>query len=186
MLDDIIDFFTASLVGLFGWFFGGRDGFVNVLITFVIIDYIMGVMVAYSRHELSSSIGYNGIARKMAIFCLIGVAHVIDVHVLGDATALRTPVTLFYAANEGISIIENADALGLPIPQFLKARLLNLKELATDHDNHDKQAMQQKTTATTETLPTLPTVLKVPTMPEVIAEETIHAKSKNARKRKTS
>ena len=106
----------------------------------------------------------------------------IDVHVLGDTTALRTPVTLFYAANEGISIIENADALGLPIPQFLKARLLNLKELATDHDDH-KQATQQKTTATTETLPTLTTLL---TMPEVIAGETVHAKSKNARKRKTS
>ena len=176
MLDDIIDFFTASMVGLFGWFFGGRDGFVNVLITFVVIDYIMGVLVAYSRHELSSSIGYNGIARKMAIFCLIGVAHVIDVHVLGDTTALRTPVTLFYAANEGISIIENANALGLPIPQFLKTRLLNLKELATtNHDNRkdEQETLQSTQVATAESA--TETTTKTPTV-----------KGKSARIRKLS
>ena len=132
MFDDVIDFFTAGFVGLLSWFFGGRDGFVNVLITFVVIDYITGVMVAYSKHELSSSIGFNGIFRKISIFCLIGVAHVIDVHVLGDTTALRVPVTIFYAANAGISIIENIDALGLPIPQFLRSRLLSLKELANE------------------------------------------------------
>ena len=57
MLYDIIDFFTAGIVYLLSWFLGGRDGFVNVLLTFVIIDYIMGLIVAYSRHELSNSIG---------------------------------------------------------------------------------------------------------------------------------
>ena len=181
MLDDIIDFFTASLVGLFGWFFGGRDGFVNVLITFVVIDYIMGVMVAYSKHELSSSIGYNGIARKMAIFCLIGVAHVIDVHVLGDATALRTPVTLFYAANEGISIIENANALGLPIPQFLKTRLLSLKELTTDRSsNNDTEAQA----ARQETQQNVPGAILGATTE--IAIETTPTKSKTTRRRKPS
>ena len=128
MLDDIIDFFTAGVVGLLGWFFGGHDGFVNVLLTFVVIDYIMGLMAAYSRHELSSSIGFKGIFKKVSIFCLVGVAHVVDVHVLGDTATLRTTVSLFYIANEGISILENADELGIPIPQFLKARLLNIKE----------------------------------------------------------
>ena len=181
MLDDIIDFFTAGVLGLFGWFFGGRDGFVNVLITFVVIDYIMGVMVAYSKHELSSSIGYNGICRKMAIFCLIGVAHVIDVHVLGDATALRTPVTLFYAANEGISIIENANALGLPIPQFLKTRLLNLKELATTDRNSRNGNEAQEIIQTSRSIQgenvgsTTETTTKTPTM-----------KGKSARRRKPS
>ena len=180
MLDDIIDFFTAGILGLFGWFFGGRDGFVNVLITFVVIDYIMGVMVAYSKHELSSSIGYNGICRKMAIFCLIGVAHVIDVHVLGDTTTLRTPVTLFYAANEGISIIENANALGLPIPQFLKIRLLNLKELATT-DHNDKQGTQQAL----QTVQGAMTESSTGTSTETIAEAT-PTKGKLARRRKLS
>ena len=185
MLDDIIDFFTASLVGLFGWFFGGRDGFVNVLITFVVIDYIMGVLVAYSRHELSSSIGYNGIARKMAIFCLIGVAHVIDIHVLGDTTALRTPVTLFYAANEGISIIENADALGLPIPQFLKTRLLNLKELTAEQTQTQPQPVIQETVS-------IPNVSIETTTPELVTSTPTKPISKLAikpatgKKRKTT
>ena len=75
---------------------------------------------------------------------LIGIAHVIDVHVLGDTAALRTPVTLFYAANEGISIIENVNALGLPIPQFLKSRLLSLKELANEQSVQKEPAIKHK------------------------------------------
>ena len=146
MLDDIIDFFTAGVVGLLGWFFGGRDGFVNVLLTFVVIDYIMGLMAAYSRHELSSSIGFKGIFKKVSIFCLVGVAHVVDVHVLGDTATLRTTVSLFYIANEGISILENADELGIPIPQFLKARLLNIKEQM----NSANQTALNTTTSTSD------------------------------------
>ena len=145
MLDDITDFFTASIIGIFGWFFGGRDGFVNVLITFVIIDYITGVMVAYSKHELNSSTGFNGICRKISIFCLVGVAHVIDVHLLGDTATLRTSVTLFYAANEGISLLENANNLGLPIPQFLKTRLLSIKELTTSNTQNSTAGENQNT-----------------------------------------
>ena len=128
MIDDIVDFFTAGTVGLLGWFFGGRDGFVNVLLTFVIIDFIMGLMVAYSKRELSSSIGFKGIFKKVSMFCLVGISHVIDMYVLGDTATLRTAVALFYVSNEGISILENANNLGIPIPLFLKTRLLNIEE----------------------------------------------------------
>ena len=131
MLDDVIDFFTAGIVGLLGWFFGGIDGFVKVLITFSIIDFITGLMAAYMKRELNSSVGFTGIARKTSMFCLVGVAHIIDLYMLGDTAMLKTSVTLFYAVNEGISIFENVDALGIPIPQFLKDRLFNLKEQMT-------------------------------------------------------
>ena len=131
MLDDVIDFFTAGIVGLLGWFFGGIDGFVKVLITFSIIDFITGLMAAYSKHELNSSVGFNGICRKISMYCLVGVAHIIDLYMLGDTAMLKTSVTLFYAVNEGISIFENVDVLGIPIPQFLKDRLFNLKEQMT-------------------------------------------------------
>ena len=127
MLDDVVDFFTAGVVGLLGWFFGGIDGFVKVLITFSIIDFITGLMAAYTKHELNSSVGFRGIFRKISMFCLVGVAHIVDVHMLGDTAMLKTSVTLFYAVNEGISIFENVDVLGIPIPQFLKDRLFNLK-----------------------------------------------------------
>ena len=118
MLDDVIDFFTAGAVGLLGWFFGGIDGFVKVLITFSIIDFITGLMAAYSKHELNSSVGFNGICRKISMYCLVGVAHIIDLYMLGDTAMLKTSVTLFYAVNEGISIFENVDVLGIPIPQL--------------------------------------------------------------------
>ena len=148
MLDDVIDFFTAGIVGLLGWFFCGIDGFVKVLITFSIIDFITGLMAAYTKHELNSSVGFTGIARKTSMFCLVGVAHIIDLYMLGDTAMLKTSVTLFYAVNEGISIFENVDALGIPIPQFLKDRLFNLKEqiisqehqeLTTTHTTHTTQ-----------------------------------------------
>ena len=127
-MKEIWDFFIASTIGFLGWFFGGRDGFINVLLVFVIIDYVMGVMVAYMHHSLSSSVGFNGIFRKISVFFLVGIAHVVDKYVLGDTATLRTAVCLFYVANEGISILENTDALGLPIPDFLKSRLLNIKK----------------------------------------------------------
>ena len=155
MLDDVIDFFTAGVVGLLGWFFGGIDGFVKVLITFSIIDFITGLMAAYTKHELNSSVGFRGIFRKISMFCLVGVAHIVDVHMLGDTAMLKTSVTLFYAVNEGISIFENVDVLGIPIPQFLKDRLFNLKEqmisqehqeLATTHTTQEQATSNGKLT----------------------------------------
>ena len=132
MLKDIVDFLVASIIGLFTWFFGGRDGFVDVLITLAVIDYIMGVMGGYKKRELSSRIGFKGIAKKMAIFCLVGVSHVIDNLIPGDGTTFRSIVSLFYISNEGLSILENADALGIPIPQFLRNRFLSMKEQVND------------------------------------------------------
>ena len=143
MLDDVIDFFTAGIVGLLGWFFGGIDGFVKVLITFSIIDFITGLMAAYTKHELNSSVGFNGICRKISMFCLVGVAHIIDLYMLGDTAMLKTSVTLFYAVNEGISIFENVDVLGIPIPQFLKDRLFNLKEQITSKSQSTSQGTNQ-------------------------------------------
>ena len=141
MLDDVVDFFTAGVVGLLGWFFGGIDGFVKVLITFSIIDFITGLMAAYTKHELNSSVGFRGICRKISMFCLVGVAHIVDVHMLGDTAMLKTSVTLFYAVNEGISIFENVDVMGIPIPQFLKDRLFNLKEQMTSQEHQGHQEL---------------------------------------------
>ncbi|MBQ9418915.1 MAG: phage holin family protein [Synergistaceae bacterium] len=127
MLKDTIDFFVAGTIGLFSWFLGDTDGYIRVLITLIVIDYVMGIIVGYSRHELSSSVGFVGIAKKMFIVSLVGVAHVIDVHIVGES-AFRAPVALFYIANEGLSIIENADALNIPIPKFLRDRFLTMRK----------------------------------------------------------
>lgn len=119
--------FTA-IGGVVGWFFGGLDGFLYALITFVAIDYITGVMVGFSEKKLSSEVGFKGICRKVVIFCLVGMAHILDAHVIQTGNVLRTAVIFFYLSNEGISILENASMLGLPVPQKVRDVLEQLKD----------------------------------------------------------
>ena len=117
----------AAIGGWFGWFLGGYDGFLYALIAFISIDYILGVFCAILEKHLSSDVGARGIFKKVVIFSLVGVAHVIDQNIIGDGSAIRTAVIFFYLSNEGISIIENATRLGLPIPEKFKDILEQLK-----------------------------------------------------------
>ena len=123
----------AAIGGGIGWFLGGADGFLYALIAFVVIDYITGVMCAIVDKNLSSEVGFKGICKKVLIFILVGVGNIIDVQVLGEAGVLRTAVIFFYLSNEGVSLLENAGHLGLPIPAKLKAVLEQL------HDRSDKE-----------------------------------------------
>ena len=116
----------AALGGVIGWFLGGLDGFLYALIILVVADYITGIMCAIVDKELSSEIGYRGIFKKVLIFILVGVGHMIDTHLIGDGSVLRTAVIFFYCSNEGISMLENASRLGLPIPEKLKDALAQL------------------------------------------------------------
>ena len=124
--------FTA-FGGFLGWFLGGVDGFLYALIAFTVIDYITGVMCAITDKNLSSSIGFKGICRKVLIFLLVGIGNVIDVQVLGHPGVLRTAIIFFYLSNEGLSLTENAAHLGLPVPEKLKEVLEQL------HDRHDEE-----------------------------------------------
>ena len=127
--DTAINFALGSIIGLAGWFFGGLDGFVKVLLTLTIVDYFSGLAAAiWIKHNLSSAAGFKGISKKCLMFSFVGIAHILDKYMLGDTQALRTAVCLFYIGNEGLSIIENADALGVPFPKTLKDKFLGLKE----------------------------------------------------------
>lgn len=119
--------FTA-IGGYIGWFLGGYDGLVLALVAFVVIDYITGLMVAVIEKKLSSEIGFRGIFKKVLIFSLVGIGHIIDYYLIEKGSAVRTAVIFFYLSNEGLSIMENAARVGLPIPEKLKSVLLNLKE----------------------------------------------------------
>ena len=123
--------FTA-VGGFLGWFLGGADGFLYTLIAFVALDYVTGVMCAIVEKKLSSEVGFKGICRKVLIFLLVGVANLLDVYVLGEAAVLRTAVIFFYLSNEGVSMLENAGRLGLPIPQKLKDVLAQLHHKGRD------------------------------------------------------
>ena len=116
----------TALGGWLGYFLGGMDGLLIALLVFVILDYLTGVMRAIADHELSSAIGFKGICRKVLIFALVGLGHVLDTHVVGTGSALRSAVICFYLSNEGVSLLENASHLGLPIPEKLKAILSQL------------------------------------------------------------
>lgn len=119
--------FTA-LGGFLGWFLGGFDGFLYALVVFVVIDYITGIMCAINDHTLSSAVGFRGICRKVLIFCMVGIGNILDVNILGEGHVLRTAVIFFYLSNEGVSMLENAAHLGLPIPDKLKEVLAQLNE----------------------------------------------------------
>ena len=121
----------AAVGGWLGYFLGGCDGLLYALIAFVAIDYITGVMCAISDKTLSSEVGFKGICRKVLIFLLVGIGHIVDAQVIGSGGVLRTAVIFFYLSNEGVSLIENAAHLGLPVPDKLKAVLEQL------HDRSD-------------------------------------------------
>jgi len=118
----------AVVGGYVGYFLGGCDGLLYALLAFVAIDYVTGVMCAVSDKKLSSEIGFKGICRKVLIFLLVGIANVLDIHIIGTGSVLRTAVIFFYISNEGVSLLENAAHLGLPVPEKVKAALEQLNE----------------------------------------------------------
>lgn len=124
----------AAIGGWLGWFLGGCDGLLIALLAFVAIDYVTGVMCAIVDKKLSSSVGFRGIFKKILIFALVGVGHIIDTMVIGTGSVLRTAIIFFYLSNEGISLIEKAGHLGLPIPAKLKSVLEQLHDRAEKED----------------------------------------------------
>lgn len=131
MLKEIVGYCQlvfAAIGGGLGWFIGGMDGFLYALIAFVVIDYLTGLLAAGVQKKLSSAVGFKGIAKKIAIFLLVGIANIIDVDVIQSGSALRTAVIFFYLSNEGLSILENVGTIGLPIPAKLKDMLDQLKD----------------------------------------------------------
>lgn len=125
--------FTA-VGGWLGYFLGGCDGLLYALIAFVVIDYITGVMCAINDKTLSSEVGFRGICRKVLIFLLVGIANTLDVQVIGTGSVLRTAVIFFYISNEGVSLLENAAHLGLPVPEKIKTVLEQLHDRSESED----------------------------------------------------
>lgn len=127
----------SALGGFLGYFLGGLDGILYALITFVVLDYLTGVMCAINKHELSSTVGFTGICRKVLIFAFVGVGNILDMYILQNGSVFRTTVIFFYLSNEGISLLENAAILGLPIPEKMKDILMQLND-STSMESEDK------------------------------------------------
>ena len=128
----VIQFVFAAVGGWLGWFLGGCDGLLYALIAFVVVDYITGVMCAVVDKKLSSEVGFKGIFKKILIFLLVGIANLLDVNIIGNGSVLRTAAIFFYLSNEGVSLLENATHLGLPVPEKLKSVLQQLHDRAEE------------------------------------------------------
>ena len=130
---NLIQFIFTAVGGWLGYFLGGCDGLLVALVVFVTVDYLTGVMCAIEDKTLSSEVGFKGICRKVIIFMLVGISHILDTQVIGTGSVLRTAIIFFYLSNEGVSLLENAAHLGLPIPEKLKDVLEQL------HDRAEKE-----------------------------------------------
>ena len=131
---NMLQLVVAAVGGYIGYFLGGWDGFLYALVAFVVIDYLTGIMVAILEKRLSSEVGFRGIFKKVLILMLVGVAHIVDLHVVRSGEALRSAVICFYLSNEGVSVLENAGHLGLPIPEKLKGILAQLHDRIEEAD----------------------------------------------------
>ena len=130
---NVIQAIFAAVGGWLGYFLGGCDGLLYALLAFVVMDYITGIMCAVADKKLSSAVGFKGICRKVLIFALVGIGHLLDTQVIGSGSVLRTAISFFYSSNEGLSLVENAAYLGLPIPTKLHKVLEQL------HDRVEKE-----------------------------------------------
>ena len=123
-----IQLIFTTIGGFVGWFLGGFDGLLYALVAFVAIDYITGLMVGIIEKKLSSSVGFKGIFKKVLIFLFVGIGHIVDFYILEKGSAVRTAVIFFYLSNEGLSIVENAAKIGLPVPESLGKVFSELKK----------------------------------------------------------
>ncbi len=127
------------LGGWLGYFVGGMDGMLKALIIMMVLDYITGIMRAIVDKKLSSAVGFKGICKKVLILILVGIANIVDINVVGTGSALRGVVICFYMSNEGLSILENASYLGLPVPEKLKDILAQLHKKDMDKEETNDQ-----------------------------------------------
>lgn len=125
---NVIQLVFSAVGGWLGYFLGGCDGLLYALIAFVVIDYITGVMCAIADKNLSSEVGFKGICRKVLIFLLVGIANILDAQVIQTGSVLRTAMIFFYISNEGVSLLENAAHLGLPVSEKIKVVLKQLHD----------------------------------------------------------
>ena len=119
---------AAELGGAAAYLFGPWDAMILALVCVVAIDYITGVIKALILKKLDSNVGFRGLLKKVFIFALVALATVIDRMIPAANQAIRAAVIAFYVANEGISILENAGEIGLPMPGALRTALKKLSE----------------------------------------------------------
>lgn len=128
-MTDFIRWASSVLCGLAGFLWGGLDGLLAALIVFMILDYVTGFIAGCISKKLSSAVGFTGLLKKGLILLIVAVGHILDTQILGGETSMcRSAVIGFYLSNEGLSILENAGRIGIPLPKILVKVLEQLRE----------------------------------------------------------
>lgn len=128
---------SAEICGLAALLWGDLDGLLKALLIFMVIDYATGLAAAFRGKKLSSAVGFTGILRKGVMLAIVALANVLDTLVLGSgASATRSTVIGFYLMNEGLSILENADRLGVRWPKLIRDALM---QLGREEDTNEQE-----------------------------------------------
>lgn len=138
-MKDTIHGASLAAGAVIGFCFGEINGIFKALIFMMAVDYATGWIKSIYLKELSSAAGFKGIAKKIMILCLVSICHIIDVHVIGDKSIIMSAATMFYIGNEGISILENAVQIGIPVPQILKKTLKQLSDKEKEENNENSK-----------------------------------------------
>ena len=136
MSDKILQWITAILCAVFSYMYGEFDGMLKALVFCMAIDYITGLIAAYKNKELSSKIGFLGLAKKFVMLLIVALGHIIDVEIFSEAMFMKSAVCGFYIANEGLSILENTATIGVKYPEKL---LKALKQVNTDDEKEEEK-----------------------------------------------
>ena len=136
MSDKILQWITAVLCAVFSYMYGEFDGMLKALVFCMAIDYITGLIAAYKNRELSSKIGFLGLAKKFVMLLIVALGHIIDVEIFSEAMFMKSAVCGFYIANEGLSILENTATIGVKYPEKL---LKALKQVNTDDEKEEEK-----------------------------------------------
>lgn len=133
--DKILKAVFAFLGGAAGFLWGKLDGLLLAMIGFMVIDFVTGLIVGGVNKNLNSEVCFRGLAKKMLILSVVAVAHILDTQIFqGSTSVCRSAVIGFYCANEGMSILENAGKLGMPLPGRLKQMLEQLRDKESEKD----------------------------------------------------
>ena len=136
-MDKLTEFAKVAIGGIVtavSGFLGGMDGIMYAMLVFISIDYITGVAAAAKRKQLSSEVGFWGIVRKVCVISLVGIAHFVDIYVMQSGNAFRTAVALYYIGNEGLSLLENIENLGVVLPKKLVDALKQIRDKNNEED----------------------------------------------------
>jgi len=143
-MQETADFAIGGIIGVLAWFFGGLDGYLNVLITLVVVNSILSCLDKVINQKFKFQEFISRIGRKITIFLLVGVCHVLDKYLLGDTSAIRTGVTIFYAISEFTGMLKHAHNLGVQVPAFLMDRIKEIqKQFLGKQEQEEKKPEQQ-------------------------------------------